>query len=182
MKVFRRRVKVHQAVFHGLSSLGSCQNTHLSQWPPTRCDPLPHAHLPPGDATQEELVPSSPHFQKSRPCRTIHGPHPHVHAPPHVWFSTGMVSPVVLSPQCRWLQVQCDKCPPIAYTTPVATVSWFLQCFSWCEVVARMGKVCRCLGCECQHGDGCTWVAGTSSKIYSFLQFHQPGRIHSVTP
>ena len=44
----------------------------------------------------------------------------------HVGFSVGMASPMVLSSWCRRLWVQCDNCQPIAYTTPVTTVSWLL--------------------------------------------------------
>ena len=41
-------------------------------------------------------------------------------------FSMGMVSPLVLSPQCRWLWVKCDNCQLIASTTLMTMVSQFL--------------------------------------------------------
>ena len=73
-----------------------------------------------------------------------------------------MVSPVVLSPRCRRLRVWCDNCRPVAYTAPVTTVSWFLQCFSQCEVA-----VYRCQGAGALRIEEATELAAFSSTSSS---------------
>ena len=82
--------------------------------------------------------------------------------PKPIGFSTGMVSPAVLSPRCRWLRVQCDNCRPVAYTTPMAMVSQFLQCLSQCEVV-----VYRCQGAGAPRIEEAAELAAFSSTSSS---------------
>ena len=46
--------------------------THPTQWPPTRHDPLPCDHFPPGDTAQEEPVLSSNFMLRATPGATPH--------------------------------------------------------------------------------------------------------------